>query len=336
MRPWTFLALALLACPAAQADDQPATTQPAPYKTGDFDITFTQRSPLSAYPELVKRLNLPPDKAGKDYDLSKEPFKVHIPQAPDAAPFGLMVYVENDGVRTIAPQIEPILDAHHLIVIGITRQHVQPLPEAGLCLDAVYNLGRQYPIDPNRIYLFGAYEPVGWATDDVFTADAYIWWIGYYKKISTIDPIFSPAPSPQMLRFAKQRPQVLAFRQKAGQEWYQQTIISAMTNDGFDHVINDVMKDDDYLQPAWFEKTLAMLESGHPLAAKPTTHPAIASPTTSPAPSDAAHLLNLAQNYIDAGLTDRAREKLNLLIQQYPDDPAATKARDLLTQMQGQ
>jgi hypothetical protein len=107
-------------------------------------------------------------------------------------------------------------------------------------------------------------------------------------------------------------------------------VASSMRSDGFENVISAPVGHDQILEADWFRQTLQQLESveSHPV----TTHPSPAAPP----PDEPTRLLHLAQAYMSAGATDRAREKLNLLIQKYPDDPAAATARELLSQLNGQ
>jgi thiol-disulfide isomerase/thioredoxin len=70
----------------------------------------------------------------------------------------------------------------------------------------------------------------------------------------------------------------------------------------------------------------------------PTASSDPAPPPTPPASADsdekkANSLLALANSYIDASDTDHAREKLNELLQKYPNTPAAAKAKDLLAHL---
>src|SRR5579872_3339224 len=75
------------------ADAPPATQPAASVQTGEVNLTFTERSPLSKTEELARRLYLKPADVKEDYDLSKLPFKAYIPTNYDpAVPQGLFVY----------------------------------------------------------------------------------------------------------------------------------------------------------------------------------------------------------------------------------------------------
>jgi len=314
----------------ALGDESPATTQPAtlPAKTGAFEITFSQRSPLSEYSKLLERTGASKDELGPDYNLADEPFAAYVPPDYDGkTPFGIVVQSFQDGSPDIYEPCRPVLDEHHLIMIATKRDHLPFGANTGVCLDAVYNLRKSYNIDPSRVYLLGLskyIEPVGLSTGDVFTGGIYVWWCDYYRGIPNNPPLVKYKPSPAMLRLANVHMQVLGFNDD-GQTWFHNAIAGAMTNDGFDNVVVAPVGHDDILTPAWFEKMLKLVESVKPPR-----------PTTTTPPNEPAQLLRLAQAYIDGGLPDRARDKLNLLIQKYPNDPAAAKARELLGQLNSQ
>jgi TolA-binding protein len=64
----------------------------------------------------------------------------------------------------------------------------------------------------------------------------------------------------------------------------------------------------------------------------PSTQSTVSS-SAAPAQNPAQHLLAMAQIYISNGQTDTARAKLQQIIDTYPTDPAAEKAKQLLEQM---
>jgi hypothetical protein len=96
--------------------DTPPSSQPAPQvQTGEVDLTFTQRSPLSTPKEIARRLKANPD---KDYDLSTLPFKAYVPTNYDpAVPHGLFVYLGYKDSVSTPPQWHAMLEQHHLIFI---------------------------------------------------------------------------------------------------------------------------------------------------------------------------------------------------------------------------
>jgi hypothetical protein len=336
-----FLALLIGLCafgfsPAA-GKDRSRTTRPTtlPSKTGAFEITFTKRSPLSEYSKLLERTGASKDELGPDYKLADEPFVAYVPPDYDGSkPFGVVVQSFQDGSPDVFETWRPVLDEHHLIMVATKKDHLPFGTNTGVCLDAVYNLRQSYNVDPTRVYLFGLskyIEPVGLSTGDVFTGGIYAWWCDYYAQVGTTAPLVNYKPSAAVLRPAKTHMQVLAFHEEAGQDSYHAAMSAAMKSDGFDHVAVAPVGHDELLTADWFDKMLKLVESVK--ASQPTTATAAAS---QPVVDEPVRLLHLAQAYISSGMPDRARDKLNLLIQKYPNDPAAAKARELLGQINGQ
>ena len=52
--------------------------------------------------------------------------------------------------------------------------------------------------------------------------------------------------------------------------------------------------------------------------------------------SDAQRMLNAAKSYISAGRSDLARTKLQAIVDQFPGDPAAAEAKNLLGQIKSE
>src|ERR1700689_4776524 len=151
-RPWAARIIAgfllLFAQAPCRADDAPATQPAVPVKTGEFDLTFTERSPLSTPKELARRLNLKPASLGADYDLSKRPFKAYVPRNYDpATSVGVFVYLGYKDSVSTPPLWKPVVEQSHMIFItpvchfGTEYSPSVPMWQmAGLALDAVYNL----------------------------------------------------------------------------------------------------------------------------------------------------------------------------------------------------
>ena len=310
------------------------STQPAP-QTGAFEITFTNRCPQSARAKLIDRLA--EKDIGPEYDLSKQPFVVYVP--PDYSsdkPVGIVVYMTSDGATQTPATLQPVLDKRHLIFIMARMPNLTLGEETGLSIDAVFSLKDRYAIDDRRVFLMGSgwIEEVGLATPDVFAGDVWIWNTGYWRTFPINATQFyrgiGHSPSDRMLGLAKQRPHVFGFETDNYNDGIRSLIPGVMTHDGFEHMFKAVIAGDDIsypnLNPAWFQNMLDMLESVSLAPSKSTTRPA--DPGTA-----AAAMLNLANAYLAAGRTDLARQKLELLIQKYPNAPAAAKAKDLLSQL---
>jgi hypothetical protein len=308
-----------------------AATQPTtlPAQTGVFDVTLTQRSPLSDYAKLQQRFGTDKNELGPDYNLADQPLSVYVP-SDSSKPYGLVVLSIQDGDPVIFDQWRPILDKHHLIMVGTKKDHLPLATNAGVCLDVVYNFKQHYAIDPARIYLVGLskyIEPIGLCTGDVFTAGTYAWWPDYFRQIGTGTLEVKYKPAPALLRLANEHIQVIApAPQGSDDKWFFNAINVAMKADGFEHVVVAPVGHDQVLSDTWFDQIFTLMESVKPapsaIAPKPVDEP--------------QQLLNVAQAYMSSGLTNRARDKLELLIQKYPNDPAAEKAKELISQQNNQ
>jgi len=350
------LALVCLASRAAFGND-PAATRPAEkVRTGAFDVTFTQRSPLSGEAELARRLNLKPAAMGKDYDLSAQPYKIYVPTNYDpATPCGLIVYLGyKDSVSTPLTWND-LLNKHHLIFITPVchsgNQYPNPVPRwesVGLALDAVYNLKKEYAIDPKRIYLMD-FNLLGtqtaMAVADVFTGSVIIYDVSYFHRLETSNglfysqPTFSPPPPP-LMEMAQREP---IFFGGTGDATYEQDMAVKLRNmreDGFAHLMETPLNNMDDVHYPWFkaqwfeEKALPFLDGASRTAIVPIRHESKV--VAAPPPSPAQQLLTMAQLYMNGGDNDAAKTKLQEIISNYPNDPAAAKARAMLQQLNGQ
>jgi hypothetical protein len=343
-------------------------------KTGKLDLTFTDRSPLSSPQSLAQRLNLKKAELGPDYDLSKRPFKAYVPTNYDPArPCGVIVYLGYKDTVSPPPLWLPVLEKAHLIFISPVchsgKQYMPSVPlwqVTGLALDAVYNLKRQYKIDQRRLYLMSWEMQSEIATADIFTGFINIGDASYYKRItmkggSYIPPTDRPPAAAQIAR-AKERPFFLVAINDPEQIEDETGKMMTMRGDGYSRVAMIPVSPDDVHYPnytvEWFEqKALPFLDktSGNSVepersiseeaGSTPTTRPAAeesnSAPTTHPAqaasePSEPQHLLSIAQMLINNGNKDLARQKLQEIIDTYPSDPTAAKAKQLLNGMDGQ
>jgi hypothetical protein len=364
---WAIIVMILASLPCAGANtaltEGAASTQPV--KTGDFDITFAQRSPLSGQKELTRRLNLK-EATGEDYDLSKRPYRIYVPRNYDpTVPCGIFIYLGYKDAVVTPPLWHTAMDKAHLIFItpvchtGSHYPNSVPLWQTtGLALDAVYNLKQQYAINDRRLYLMsftdGAMQ-VPLATADTFTGFIVCLQASFYRRIvlpdrSYVEATFPSAPAALMSQ-AHKRAFILADdgSEELGSEMKRE--VSAMKQDGFDRVTQiSLSLTDDLHYPMfktqWFEqKAIPFLDGGmqeaahekeiQPVAASgPATTPARTEPTSAPSP--AQHLMTMAQLYINGGQTDLAKEKLQEVLDNYPNDPLAPKAKAMLDQLNGQ
>lgn len=349
-----------------------AATLPSPSaKTGAFDITFADRSPLSARKELAHRLDLKEATLKDNYDLTKCPFKIYVPTNYDpATPVGILVYLGYKNSVATPPLWNPVLDEHHLIFItpvchsGVDYLPVVPMwQSAGLALDAVYNLKHQYAIDDKRIYLMSTNngdDVIALGNSDVFMGSILALTLGYSRDISLGGNRFYPKafnnPPSNLLEQAYRRAFYFLHDDSADEREGMPAKISVMKGDGFLHLATtEVSISGDLHYPnftvQWFdEKVLPFLDSVSAAEAKTaaiihsnvensTTQPSAASSPSAPSASadvdEAQHLLRVAQLEITNNQYDLARTKLQEILDQYPNDPADIKANQLIEQIKG-
>jgi hypothetical protein len=360
----TASVLAAIVCFAltevARTDASPSTQPTTQIQTGEVDLTFTQRSPLSTPSEIARRLKLKPASLGADYDLSKQPYKAYIPTNYDpATPHGLFVYLGYKDTVSSPPLWRPILEKYHLIFISPvchTGDHYAPsVPLSqtfGLALDAVYNCKKQYNIDDHRIYLMSWNNDsarMSFASSDVFTGFIDTLELGYIRRLyasnnSYYETAYMPPPE-DLMSLAKTHPFFMIDDGTPNNVAVTKLVVAAMQRDDFNQIMRASLSlgDDVHfpnMKAEWFEqqalpfldKAAAKIEITKSDSSSPTTNPA-ASPSAAPAVNPAQHLLEMAQLYIRNGQTDLAQKKLQQIIDTYPNDPAAQKAKQLLGQM---
>ena len=334
--------------------DGAATTQPAPaVKTGAITLTFTTRSPLSTPKELARRLNLKLTDLGPDYDLAKQPFKAYVPTNYDPSqPLGIFVYLGYKDTVSDPPEWRPVLEKAHMIFISPVshsgRQYLPSIPlwqTTGLALDAVYNLKQQYAIDDRRIYEMAWAEdgmPSAFASPDVFTGFVVAFDERWFESIPAGGNSYyrssMPAPPIEMQERAKPRPFFL-IDQQSGPATEMALKAKAMESDGYAHVMRVTLSPVDdlhfpHLKAEWFSQQALPFLDRYATASGNVAHSENA-PAAS-APSEAESLLSRARLLIANGQPDLAREKLQEIVNSFPNDPAAAQAKALLAQIAGQ
>src|SRR3954453_16866800 len=115
MRIATLIISVALAASATFADEP---------RTGAFQTTFTERSPLSALTIQVPRFGgsfiaLKASGKDNDYDLKDESFEVYVPQAYKAGDgWGLFVFDSPGGRGNLHEPWRDVLEKHKLMWIG--------------------------------------------------------------------------------------------------------------------------------------------------------------------------------------------------------------------------
>jgi hypothetical protein len=340
--PAAVVLLAALVSGAARGD---------PVQTGEFQTTFTQRSPLSEKKDLLNRLG---HKNADDYDLSNQPFLVYVPTDYDASKsYGLIVWINHKDATQTPPKWKPVLDQARMIFVVTQMANQEDWVRCGLALDAVFNLKKLYNIDEKRVYLFAEPEAehtlgqkMGITYPDAFAGFVYVYNQRYFRTIPipgsegmSYQGSFSRSPA-QYFTQAKTRRHVLVLDPKFSDAT--KLIYKAYLEDGFRQTLmfEAQLPEIHYpdLQTPWLEKTLAFLDgtaatptTGESVSSATTTRPSATSkPGTVPEPQS---MLNLAKTYIGIKNYAAARTKLSDLVQKYPDDPAAREARQLLAQI---
>ena len=356
MKLWVLAGTVLVVCLMVRGmclGDEAAATQPsAAAKTGKFDVTFTERSPQSRRPELARRLNLDEAGMGDDYDLTQRPFKAFVPTNYDPkVACGVIVYLGYKDTTETPSAWEPAMEKSHLIFVSPVSHsgegHGAEVPRwqsAGMALDAVYNLKKQYNIDPRRIYLMawnvGATQ-VALAISDVFTGYILAFDQSWGQAIPAGGGAYysSSFKAPEGILYwgAKTHPFFLIDDQSAELAKQISLKAGAMKRDDFEHVMQvGLSAGDDLHYPnmkaQWFEeKALPFLDQ---FATEPATRPSMAETgATTQAASKAGSWLSVAKILIANGQPDLAKSKLRSIITAYPEAPEAKEAKQLLQQL---
>jgi hypothetical protein len=193
---------------------------------GDFETFFTEHSPLSQRDELTRKLALTPkqldaakDAAAEAYDLSKQIFRIYVPEtAPADAPLGVIYYVGYKPTDAYPPQWKQTLDEKRLIFISPRTLPHPDWQQAAVALDAIHNLKKQYVIDEKRVYLFDYPDLPGsiglqmsFSLADVFSGFAHLNRLQHYRPVpvpslrSAYPPVLLMPPA-ALLSVSKTRP----------------------------------------------------------------------------------------------------------------------------------
>ena len=133
-----------------------AATAAGPVQTGSFQLTFDERSPLSAAEEIGRRMGW--NVKDRDYDLADETFEVYVPASyTGQEPYGLLVWVCPGPGGQLFDRWREVIDKHKLIWVGPNNvgNNRNPVCRLGLAIDAAHNTPKRFNIDPERIYISG-------------------------------------------------------------------------------------------------------------------------------------------------------------------------------------
>lgn len=126
-------------------------------RTGTVNLSFTERSPFSAYEAMSRRMGWGKSDPDADYDLAGETFEAHVPPAYDpASPWGLVVFI-NSGKGGNAWYYAEVMASRRLIwIASADSPNERHFPiRLALALDAAWNMQQRFRIDPRRVYLCG-------------------------------------------------------------------------------------------------------------------------------------------------------------------------------------
>jgi pimeloyl-ACP methyl ester carboxylesterase len=138
------------------------------------DVVFTEYSPLSSTAELVRRLTSPltalrldqeAERAGKTLrgqpiDLARERYSINVPASPHSpsGTYSLLVLVPPWPRAEVPRQWIPVLDRYHTILVTAANSgNDAPTIDRRepLALLAAHNTLKQYPVDPQQVYIGG-------------------------------------------------------------------------------------------------------------------------------------------------------------------------------------
>jgi pimeloyl-ACP methyl ester carboxylesterase len=138
------------------------------------DVVFTEYSPLSSIVELSRRLFSPltalrlnqyaagagKTLGGQPIDLAKERYSIYVPSSPHASAgtYSLLVFVPPWPRAEVPRAWIPALNRYNTILVTAANSgNDAPTIDRRepLALLAAYNVMKQYPVDPQQVYIGG-------------------------------------------------------------------------------------------------------------------------------------------------------------------------------------
>lgn len=218
-----FLVVALIAA-SAQESETP--------RKGSFQAVFKDRHPSSNLKEVARRMGWSladihkQDPKIDDHKLESESFEVTVPESYAAGGgFGLVIWISPMDSGDAPPEWKEVLAKRKFIVCGanISGNERGLWYRISMALDAVHNLGKQYSIDKNRIYVTGfsggakIAARLGIAYPDAFNGGIYQGAMNFYKAVpDPADPkksfpaMFLP-PAADLLKKARKESRHVVF-----------------------------------------------------------------------------------------------------------------------------
>jgi hypothetical protein len=162
---------------------------------GSSTLVFEEASPETSDAELKRRFGASNDPPA--FDLSKEKFRVIIPASyRQDTPWGLFVWIDASPEPMLSKDWETILARRKLLFVAArdSGNSRNLYDRCRLAVDAVHNMKKRLPIDPDRIYVSGnsgggrVASTLGVAFADIFTGSFPIVGVNFYKPIPTGEP----------------------------------------------------------------------------------------------------------------------------------------------------
>jgi hypothetical protein len=307
-----------------------------------------------------------------DYNLSNETFEVFVPEDYKGdEPYGLLVWISAGPGGGVHREWLDVLRKHKLVWIGANNSgnNRTRWVRLGLAIDAADYMQKAYKIDPHRVYVSGGSgggrcaSTVAFGFPEVFTGGAYpIIGCNFYRVVEAgpgedgrpkfyLRGLNRPAGKLFNL-IQKERRFVLLTGDNDPNQPQTKLYYDAMKKDGFKYVTYIQVPGMGHQTPnaEWFEKGIVALDeprdavaAAQPAPQEKAVPAASAAPPATPArapaeakasPDDEADkLMRLAKLYVSNRLYNKAREKLNQVVKDYPASPHATEAKKLLKEI---
>lgn len=176
-------------------------------------LRFAQSAPYATTAEVQRRLGF--KDAPPKYEIARETFRVIVPETFSTnSSWGLLVWISPGNDVRVPSDWVPELGRRRLLFIGAgnSGNDRAPMDRARLALDATFNVGRQFKIDRQRIYIAGfsggarMASMIGVAWPDIFTGTFCVCGANFYRDVKTTSGGYYAAaftPDPRYLPLAK-------------------------------------------------------------------------------------------------------------------------------------
>ena len=269
----------LAAAQASIAQEVPGTN--GDRQTGEFTLSFKERSPFTKRETLSERLREAELSRVPAYEIAEERHFVYVPEGYDGSkPYGLMVYIDPGGKgRVPRPGWRNVLDEHKLIWVaphGIgNERHV--IQRIAIALDAAHNMQQRYAIDSQRVYITGlsgggrCASWLGLLYPDVFDGMLPMCGVDYFTRLKVPGRTNTywrqkfprPRPGKLLVRMLKRSRHVLLTGSEDGNRLQTKATAEKMKDQRFEHVTYLEVPGMGHTWPPadWFEKAVRALDA---------------------------------------------------------------------------